>query len=177
MAIVPDDKDWTWVIDRPCPQCGYDSAGTDPASLPARIAAVTAAWQELLSGPDVRARPDDATWSVLEYACHVRDVHRVYRGRVERMLEEDDPFYESWDQDATAIADGYGDQDPVVVGIELADAGAAVAARFASVRGDAWQRTGRRSDGARFTIDTIGRYYLHDIEHHLWDTAGRRPEH
>ena len=27
MAIVPDDKDWTWVVQRPCPECGYDAAG------------------------------------------------------------------------------------------------------------------------------------------------------
>ena len=25
MAIVPDDKDWTWVVQRPCPECGYDA--------------------------------------------------------------------------------------------------------------------------------------------------------
>ena len=30
---------------------------------------------------------------------------------------------------------------------------------------------GRRSDGASFTVDSIGRYYLHDIEHHLWDVS------
>jgi hypothetical protein len=44
---------------------------------------------------------------------------------------------------------------------------------FAGVTGDDWERTGRRSDGAAFTVDSIGRYYLHDIEHHLWDV--RRP--
>ena len=23
MPIVPDDKDWTWVLERRCPQCGF----------------------------------------------------------------------------------------------------------------------------------------------------------
>ena len=24
MTIPRDDKDWTWVLDRPCPECGLD---------------------------------------------------------------------------------------------------------------------------------------------------------
>ncbi|PVY29285.1 hypothetical protein C7458_10631 [Williamsia muralis] len=24
MAIVPDTKNWTWVLERPCPDCGFD---------------------------------------------------------------------------------------------------------------------------------------------------------
>ena len=23
--IEPDAKDWTWVLDRPCPECGFDA--------------------------------------------------------------------------------------------------------------------------------------------------------
>ena len=26
MPIVPDDKDWTWVLERPCPECGFDAS-------------------------------------------------------------------------------------------------------------------------------------------------------
>src|SRR5208283_3619665 len=26
MAIVPDSKDWTWVLERRCPECGFVSA-------------------------------------------------------------------------------------------------------------------------------------------------------
>jgi hypothetical protein len=85
------------------------------------------------------------------------------------MLAEDDPYYENWDQDVTAVEERYGEQDPAVVAQELAAAGDELAALFAGVRGDGWARTGRRSDGAAFTVDSIGRYYLHDIEHHLWD--------
>ena len=35
--------------------------------------------------------------------------------------------------------------------------------------GDAWQRTGTRSDGARFTIESFARYALHDVVHHVHD--------
>ena len=175
MAIVPDAKDWTWVLERVCPECGFDARDVDPQHLPARIARTTEAWRAVLQRRDVRHRPDEATWSPLEYGCHVRDVHRVYAGRVARMLAEDDPYYENWDQDATAVDDAYGDQDPSVVSEELAGSAAELGALFAGVHGEGWQRTGRRSDGAAFTVDSIGRYYLHDIEHHLWDVTGSRP--
>src|SRR5689334_14286759 len=115
MAIVPDEKDWTWVLDRACPECGFETSAVDRDDLSRRIARTTDLWAEVLRRSDVRDRPDDATWSPLEYACHVRDVHRVYAGRVARMLDEDDPFYENWDQDATAVEDRYAEQDPVVV--------------------------------------------------------------
>ena len=171
MPIVPDEKDWTWVLDRVCPECGFDTAAVDRDELPGRIAATSRAWEEVLGRPDVRQRPDEATWSPLEYACHVRDVHRVYAGRVSRMLDEIDPYYENWDQDATAVEDRYAEQDPAVVAGELTAAGTELASLFAGVSGDGWSRTGRRSDGASFTVDSIGRYYLHDIEHHLWDVS------
>jgi len=170
MPIVPDDKDWTWVLDRVCPDCGFVVAEVDRDDLAGRIAATSRAWAEVLERPGVRDRPDDRTWSPLEYACHVRDVHGVYTGRVSRMLTEDDPYYENWDQDVAAIADRYAEQDPSTVAEELTSAGDALGALFASVDGVGWERTGRRSDGATFTVDSIGRYYLHDIEHHLWDT-------
>ena len=174
MAIVPDEKDWTWVLDRVCPECGFDAQALEPADLPDRIARTTEAWRAVLASPDVGVRPDPATWSPLEYACHVRDVHRVYAGRVGRMLDEDAPRYDNWDQDATAASDRYAEQAPAVVADELDQAGAALGRLFAGVSGDGWSRTGDRSDGASFTIDSIGRYYLHDIEHHLWDVTGSR---
>jgi hypothetical protein len=175
MPIVPDDKDWTWVLQQVCPECGFDTADVDRDDLAGRITATNVAWRAILERPDVTERPDDATWSPLEYGCHVRDVHRVYAGRIGRMLTEDDPHYENWDQDATAVEDAYGEQDPVAVSAELSAAGEELGALLASVEGDAWERTGRRSDGASFTVDSIARYYLHDIEHHIWDVTGSLP--
>ena len=48
---------------------------------------------------------------------------------------------------------------------------AEAAAVYASVAGDQWQRTGRRSNGSAFTVESIGRYHLHDVVHHLWDVS------
>jgi len=72
-------------------------------------------------------------WSPLEYGCHVRDVCRLYLERLELMLATDDPLYPNWDQDATAVADRYGEQDPVTVAEQLAGAATQLALRFAAL--------------------------------------------
>jgi hypothetical protein len=169
--IVPDDKDWTWVLERPCPECGFDAGAFSVDAVPVLIRDNAAGWQEALDGAGVvvRTRPD--RWSTLEYAAHVRDVFRLYHERLRLMLDTDDPLFANWDQDATAIADRYGDQDPVVVAGELMAAAEVLADEFAVVRGDQWDRPGRRSDGAIFTVETFARYMIHDPVHHLWDVS------
>ena len=99
------------------------------------------------------ARPVPGKWSPLEYGCHVRDVLRLYDERLGLMLTLDEPHYPNWDQNETAVADRYGEQDPAAVAAELQRAAEAIAARFEGVSGDQWQRTGVRSDGARFTVE------------------------
>ena len=175
MTITPDTKDWTWVLQRPCPECGFDTRGFPVEAVSGMIMANTASWQAALDGAsDARARPEPSTWSPLEYACHVRDVFRLYDQRLEMMLSQDDPLFPNWDQDETAVTDRYREQDPAEVAGELRQAAFAIAGRFEGVTGDQWQRTGARSDGARFTVETFARYFVHDPVHHLYDVTGQR---
>ena len=173
MPIEPDTKDWTWVLSRPCPECGFEASVFAREQVGAMVRDNAAGWRDVLTRPDVRRRPDDATWSPLEYACHVRDVFRLYDARLRMMLEEDDPLYPNWDQDETAVAERYGEQEPEQVGRELGDAAKAVAERFDGVQGEQWERRGRRSDGASFTVESFARYFAHDWTHHLWDVTVR----
>ena len=169
MPIEPDDKDWTWVVDEACPECSFDASTYPATDVPAGIRANAARWRPLLQHPSVAQRPRGDRWSALEYACHVRDVLRIYDERLARMLTEDDPLFQNWDQDASAVEDRYAEQDPTTVAAELESAAQRVAASFEAVAGEQWRRPGRRSDGARFTVDTFARYFLHDPIHHVWD--------
>ena len=170
--IVPDDKDWTWVLDRRCPECGFE-AGAVPADAVAPLTRANAqAWKDLLASGRIRpGRPDDATWSSLEYACHVRDVFVRYDERIALMQRDDDPLFPNWDQDASAVDDDYDGQDPARVVEGLGVAAEALAVRLSAMRDDEWARPGRRSDGATFTIGTIARYMIHDPVHHVWDVT------
>jgi hypothetical protein len=169
MAITPDAKDWTWVIQKQCPECGFDARAIAGTEVAARLRVNAAEWQQVLTGLDVATRPNPDRWSRLEYACHVRDICVIYRQRLDRMLSETDPMYQNWDQDETAVERHYGEQQPNTVALELDQAADAMAASLETVSGSAWERPGRRSDGASFTVDTLSRYFLHDLVHHLWD--------
>ena len=169
MSIEPDSKDWTWVLDRPCPECGFDAASVDVARLPELLRENTRGWSQALADVDVAVRPAPHIWSPLEYACHVRDVHVIFERRVALMLEQDDPGFENWDQNVAAVEQRYGEQHPATVEVELIEAAAAAAGRYATVRGDQWARPGTRSNGSVFTVESIGRYHLHDVVHHLHD--------
>jgi hypothetical protein len=170
--IVPDTKDWTWVLQEVCGECGFDTRSVGRADISEIVRINAAAWPAVLARHDAAHRPAPGVWSAVEYACHVRDVFRLFHERLALMLREDSPEFENWDQDATAVAQRYASQDPAVVTIELSDAARSVAAAFDAVADDAWGRTGLRSDGSQFTVETLGRYFVHDPEHHLYDVTG-----
>jgi DinB superfamily len=172
MPIVPDTKNWTWVIDKPCDECGFDASTFAATDVPARIRRNAAAWPAVLAGKNVRERPNDSTWSPLEYSAHVRDVLRLFRYRLALMMENDDPLFPNWDQDATAVSERYNEQDPAVVSAEIGVAAEELAIAFEAVGPDDWQRPGRRSDGVQFTVERYAKYLIHDPEHHLHDVGG-----
>jgi DinB superfamily len=172
MPIIPEDKDWTWVLDNPCPECGFEPSTTDPGTVPATVLDMLPRWRTVLQRTDAAVRPDDHTWSPLEYACHVRDVFSLFDERLRLMLDEDDARFANWDQDQAAIDGGYATADPATVAAELDAAGRKVATSFAGVTEEQWPRTGTRSNGSAFTVLTFSRYFLHDIVHHLDDVKG-----
>ena len=168
----PDDKDWTWTLQRVCPECGFDAGAIEPVAIPALVRDAVSRWPDVLARRDAPVRPEPTTWSALEYAAHVRDVCRIFTTRVRLMLDEDDPQFTNWDQDATALADRYDRQDPAIVSAELTQAGEELADAYSRVSHDEWSRTGRRSNGSTFTVETLGQYALHDLFHHVWDVRG-----
>jgi len=170
--ITPDDKDWTWVLEQVCPECGFDASACTPTDVAGLLRTNAADWQALHAAGRIAAgRPDPATWSTLEYACHVRDVFARFDQRLALMLDEDDPAFPNWDQDATAVEDRYDEQVPDVVVADLLANAAVITARLDAIEDDQWDRTGRRSNGSVFTVATLARYLVHDPIHHVWDVT------
>lgn len=169
MAITPDTKDWTWVLDRPCPECGFDARTFEREGMGASIRDLATEWERILADPRSPERPSDDAWSALEYGAHVRDVFALYSERLHLMLTTDDPLYPNWDQDAAAIEKDYASEDAAVVAEGLWVAATELADAFDKVAGDAWERTGRRSDGASFTLESFACYLIHDPIHHVHD--------
>lgn len=163
------------MLERRCPQCGFDAPATDPGDTPARIRANAAGWRAALSRGDVvRRRPpvppgQPPVWSAIEYGAHVRDVYELSVERLTRMLRKKAPTFPNWDQDHAAITGNYAEADANKVSYDLAYNAGRMADLLDRVTRDQWQRTGTRSDGAQFTVASYARYILHDAAHHLWD--------
>jgi hypothetical protein len=169
MAITPDTKNWTWVLERQCPECGFDATQIRRDDVGRMMRENAAAWQLVLARADVTRRFRDDMWTPLEYGCHVRDVYRIMDGRLELMLTVDEPTFANWDQDVSAAEDAYDTQDPQRVSFQLDAAARRLADRFDGVVGRQWSRSGMRSDGSAFTVESLGRYAVHDLAHHIYD--------
>ena len=175
MAIVPDDKDWTWVLERACPECGFDAGGFPREQVGDLIDVNVAEWVAL-AGEGVERlgeRPSADRWSGLEYACHVRDVLDVQRGRVERALVEDRPEYVPMGRDQRVVDDRYNEQDPRAVTDQLAANAEAIAATFEALTPEQWARVGVYQYPAPTERDMVwlGRHTVHEGHHHLLDVG------
>lgn len=162
-----DGRDWTFVIDGRCPECGYEPH--PPEDTTRRLRATLALWKEALAAPDAGVRPHPKRWSAREYACHMRDLCRVFRERLLLMVAEDDPTFPEWDSALAAVENDYANADTDLAGHQLATEIGATAQEFDKLAPEHWQRTGRRSDGMEFTVETLARYLLHEAEHHAKD--------
>ncbi|WP_347354415.1 DinB family protein [Intrasporangium sp.] len=173
--VTADTADWTWVLARRCPDCGFDPDEVGPPALAQAIRDAGQRYAAVLGRPDVRRRPAAGVWSPLEYCCHVRDVCDLMRGRLEQILAgagRGTVSFADWDQDAAAVRGRYWRSDPAVVGAELAGASRAAAAAFERPAAGQWDWPGLRSDGFGFTARTLGGYLRHELTHHLWDVRG-----
>ena len=163
--IQPDTKDWTWVLSQRCPECGFTATDVDGPAIAGTVRDLTPRWVSALHRADARDRPAPTTWSTLEYGAHVRDVMRIFGARLDLLLTQDDPLFENWDQDATALEDRYDLQDPQVVAVELAEAADSTAALFDS--------RGRRPVGpVGATVERLG---VHGADARAVLPARRRP--
>jgi hypothetical protein len=170
---TPDDADWTWVLTRPCPDCGFDAAALAVAEVPALLRDAGQRFAATLVRKDARTRPREGVWSPLEYACHVRDVCDVMRGRLEQILDGGGAVvrFANWDQDATAVERQYWRSDPDVVAREVTHAFETAATAYELPTGTQWEWPAVRSNGSQFSARTLALYFAHDVHHHLRDVT------
>ncbi len=169
-----DDKDWTWVLQRRCEQCGAEVGTVAREALGERFFVAAEEWVAILEeNPAVEARPAPDVWSPLEYGAHVRDVYAMAGERLGLLLTREQPVFANWDQDEAARAGRYAEQDPEEVADALEAAAQRLVGEVAGIEPGAWSRRGTRSNGSAFTVETLLQYTLHDVVHHLWDVTGQ----
>ena len=115
------------MLERACPECGVDAVGDrgdrggghDPRAMPTR--GLSCSVRPADASAPAAGRPiDGRRWSTPP-TCATCSV--LYRYRLGLMIDHDDPLFPNWDQDETAVAERYNEQDPVVVSADLVAAG------------------------------------------------------
>jgi S-DNA-T family DNA segregation ATPase FtsK/SpoIIIE len=160
--------------DGECQACGYAYALVTRAEIPLLLRARAGDFRtrlEHVKAEVLRAHPLSDSWSALEYSCHVRDIFRVQRQRVELALIEDEPRFSPMRRDERVAEERYNEQEPWSVAEELTDAAGRLAGTFESLDDAGWSRTGVYnwpSTRVR-TIEWIGQHTLHEAQHHLQD--------
>ncbi len=124
---------------------------------------------ELVSSADddalTRAGPE-GSWGVVEVLCHLRDWEWIFGRRIARMIEEDDPSFETIDDSLWPIDRDYLSQDPSIVLEEFAELRADLVGILAELRMSEWERTGHLPRRGRVTISWYAEFIAnHDREH------------
>ncbi len=87
----------------------------DRAEVTAYLRTVPEVIEEVLQGlsdDDFCCRPSPDEWSILEVCCHLRDYSRIEGQRVRRLVEEDEPALQAWDEQQLARERQYAEDDP-----------------------------------------------------------------
>ena len=116
----------------------------------------------------VRAKPDRAVWSPLEYAAHVRDAVRYHGALVNRALKEDRPAVAAADPDGAAQELRYNEADLEEVLDGLEQQSGRFAARARAMTELDLERVVINSGRERTVLYMI-RNVAHEGHHHLLD--------
>jgi hypothetical protein len=153
-----------------CIDCGFAFPECDVADVASRLRELTAQIRTFVVrvGRDrLSATPPGATWTGVEYVCHIRDVFEASTIRLFRTRTEDRPQLEPLYNDLRAVRFRYADADPMPVLDEIDAAAAGCCDEVARVAD--WDRKFTRLPGEERTARWLARAAVHEATHHLLD--------
>src|SRR3990170_2694517 len=129
----------------------------DRADIVAALRALPDQVEELLRGlsdDQLRRRPAPSEWSLLELCCHLRDAAEIEGLRIRRLVEEDEPSIEPYDQEALARERNYQGDDPRRALTALRAFWGGLAYQLERLSEAQWQRAGIHPEQGRVTVAT-----------------------
>lgn len=155
-----------------CSECGfsYDLDDVPAASRTVRQWAAQIAEILRTTGIDLRSRREPEVWSLLEYACHVRDVFLVQRERILSTRRLDGFVCVSMGPERVEY-DGWAEQEPEDVARQLTDAALMLANVLDRLDAEAWKREMLYPypEPATRTISWVALHTVHEAHHHHFD--------
>lgn len=160
-----------------CHQCGFVYDSVPPSAVPEELRPLPPRYTVALRTADqealARTRPQPRTWSALEYTCHVRDVLRIQRERLQLALRQERPVFAPMRRDERAIQERYNDQPVDTVLDQLTDAAERFASALERLDADQWQRSATYPwpEETERSLAWVARHTLHEGRHHLQDIS------
>ena len=158
-----------------CPECGLQYDTISPSDAVVALKSYPRRFRELLMPvvdeqrePMLHRRPDESTWSAIEYTAHVADILATMDDIFRRMLAEHHPTLGFFDPDQRAAQERYNERDPERVLADVAAGAQRVADTLGRATPDDWSRTASFPWGARDLL-TMVRNAVHEGSHHLRD--------
>lgn len=121
---------------------------------------------ERFSEPAISHRPSEHQWSIKEILCHLVDIQEVGAGRISKMLAEEDPAIELYDEDKENRERDHRNDD---IGSYKATFVSTREKLLSALDGDepAWQRRGRHALNPDFTVEFVLNDMLDHERHHF----------
>jgi len=112
------------------------------------------------------AHPIPGKWSAREIVHHLGDSETTSAIRIRRLLVEDDPAIQGYDQDQYATRLRYNDRDMAPALEAFRSARETTMQLLPSLSDDDWQRAGTHSESGRYTLEDWLRIYAAHAHNH-----------
>ena len=120
-----------------------------------------------ISDRQLRQRPGPGEWAIIEVVGHLADTEERALGRVRRMIAEDSPWLEPFDQAALAEERRYIDRDLAGELGRLDRLRTQHVAELEAQDGAAWKRTGRHGEHGEISIELYEAHVAAEEVDHL----------
>lgn len=131
---------------------------------------------EGISDADLRARPIPGKWTACEIVQHLADSEMNGAIRLRKLLTEDDPQIQGYDQEVFAERLRYNERD-IAPALEAFRAARATTAQILeAVTEDDWSRAGTHTESGRYTAEDWLRIYAAHAHNHAAQIRRLREE-
>lgn len=120
-----------------------------------------------LSAEDARNKTDGPNgWKVVEVLGHLNDWETIFYDRAQRILNEENPVLEGFDQEELVRKGGYARQDIADVQKKFLEKRQRLLDLLPTLTAEQWARTGMYPDIGQVTLaELITNIAIHDVNH------------
>jgi hypothetical protein len=120
-----------------------------------------------LSDEALRRRPASGKWSIIENACHLRDIERVYAERFTKTAHSERPRFWMLDNDLVAEKLRYREADLASVLREFKRLRADTVSLLRALPHGSWQRSGLHPKRGELTLERLAEVAVEHTDSHL----------